>query len=446
MKKLLIALFSINILFSQQLDVVENNRTLTIYKDNFAIIKEPILWNLNDGKNITSFNNLSPNIVLDSPFLDIEGVEVKSQTLNRNFYSTDAYLKKNIGSLVEVKPTNDSAVQGALLDINSSSVSINTNKGLLIFQRSRVEYISLKSAQVQNKFTPQISWEIFSEGLDGVTAELTYLSSGFSWKPIYKLQLSSTDSSAALSISAEVVNNSNMNLLGVDIKVVEGLVPISSSKKTKNMGMVASRGSMSEQIDTLGDFYIFNLGSNLNLKALETIQFPLLDELSINYDKKYIFENSEQDQKDEPLSIEISFENSKENNLELPLPSGVIYLYEKDDDGALSFIGKNSLSALYKGGSAILDGGKAFDIIGKRRILNFDRQNNSEESTISIQIVNTSNTSIKVKAVEKIFGDWVIKESSSMYIKEDASTIYFPLEIEPDSSELITYTYRKEWK
>ena len=446
MKKLLIALFAINILFSQEVESVENNRTLTIYKDSFAIIKEPILWNLNDGKNITSFNNLSPNIILDSPFLNIEGVEVKSQTLNKNFYSTDAYLKKNIGSLVEVKPINDSAVQGALLDINSSSVSINTNKGLLIFQRSRVEYIALKSSQVQNKFTPQISWEIFSEGLENITAELTYLTSGFSWKPIYKLQLSNPDASAALSINAEVVNNSNMNLLGVDIKVVEGLVPIGNNKRSQNMGMVASRGGMSDKTDTLGDFYIFNLGSNLNLKALETIQFPLLDELLIDYEKKYIFENSEQDQKDEPLSIEISFENSKENNLELPLPSGVIYLYEKDIDGALSFIGKNNLSALYKGGSAILDAGKAFDIIGKRRILNFDRQNNSEESTISIQIVNTSNASIKVKAVEKIFGDWVIKESSSMYIKEDASTIYFPLEIQPDSSELITYTYRKEWK
>ena len=446
MKKLLIALFTINILLAQEVESVDNNRTLTIYKDSFSIIKEPIFWNLNDGKNITSFNNLSPNIILDSPFLNIEGVEVKSQTLNKNFYSTDAYLKKNIGSLVEVKPINDSAVQGALLDINSSSVSINTNKGLLIFQRSRVEYIALKSSQVQNKFTPQISWEIFSEGLENITAELTYLTSGFSWKPIYKLQLSNSDTSAALSISAEVVNNSNMNLLGVDIKVVEGLVPIGNNKRSQNMGMVASRGGMSDKTDTLGDFYIFNLGSNLNLKALETIQFPLLDELLIDYEKKYIFENSEQDQKDEPLSIEISFENSKENNLELPLPSGVIYLYEKDIDGALSFIGKNNLSALYKGGSAILDAGKAFDIIGKRRILNFDRQNNSEESTISIQIVNTSNASIKVKVVEKIFGDWVIKESSSMYIKEDASTIYFPLEIQPDSSELITYTYRKEWK
>ena len=447
MKKLLIAIFALNILFAQEVESIQKNRTLIIYKDSFAIIKEPILWNLKDGKNITFFNNLSPNIVFDSPLLNIEGVEVGSQTLNKNFYSTDSYLKKNIGSLVEVKPINDSVVQGALLDINSSSISISTNKGLMIFQRSRVEYILLKSKQVQNKFTPQISWEIFSEGLNSVTAELTYLSSGFSWKPVYKLQLSDSDSTATLSIDAEVVNGSNMNLLGVDIKVVEGFVPVGGSSKARNMPMVASRGmTMSERTNELGDFYIFDLGTNLNLRALETIQFPLMPKTEIGYEKKYIFKNSERDQKDEPLSIEISFQNSKANNLELPLPSGVIYLYEKDMNGELSFIGKNSLSHLYKGGNAVLDAGKAFDIIGKRRILNFDRQNNSEESTISLQIMNTSNESIKVKAIEKIVGDWVIKESSSMYIKDDASTIYFPLEIQPNSSELITYTYRKEWK
>ena len=447
MKKLLITVFALNVLFSQEVEPVQNNRTLTIYKDSFAIIKEPILWNLKDGKNITSFNNLSPNIVFDSPLLNIDGVEVSSQTLNKNFYSTDSYLKKNIGSLVEIKPTNNSAIQGALLDINSSSISISTNKGLMVFQRSRVEYISLKTNQVQNKFTPQISWEIFSEGLDSVTADLTYLTSGFSWKPIYKLLLNGSDTSAVLSIDAQVVNGSNMNLLGVDINVVEGLIPVSNNKTSSNRGMVASRGiSMTERVNQLGDFYIFSLGTNLNLKALETIQFPLMPKTQIAYEKKYIFENSERDQKDEPLSIEISFENSRDNNLELPLPSGAIDLYEENINGELFFIGKNTLSALYKGGSAVLDAGKAFDIIGKRRILNFDRQNNSEESTISLQIVNTSTESIKVKAIEKIVGDWVIKESSSMYIKDDASSIYFPLEIEPNSTEMITYTYRKEWK
>ena len=52
----------------------------------------------------------------------------------------------------------------------------------------------------------------------------------------------------------------------------------------------------------------------------------------------------------------------------------------------------------------------------------------------------------KVKVIERIIGDWVVKESSTMYIKDDASTIYFPLEVEPGSSQLITYTYKKEWK
>jgi hypothetical protein len=209
--------------------------------------------------------------------------------------------------------------------------------------------------------------------------------------------------------------------------------------------MMESRSPMDNK-SSLGDFYIFDIGSNLKLDSMQSIQLPLLESRQITYDKKYIFENSERDQGDKPLSIEVSFENSASNNLELPLPSGILFLYEKDEFNSMRFIGRNSLKQLYKGSIAILDGGKAFDIIGKRRILNFDRQTKSEESTISLQILNTSNKSIKVKAVEKIFGDWVIKESSSMYIKEDASTIYFPLEIEPGQSELITYTYKKEWK
>ena len=48
--------------------------------------------------------------------------------------------------------------------------------------------------------------------------------------------------------------------------------------------------------------------------------------------------------------------------------------------------------------------------------------------------------------IQKIIGDWVVKQSSSMYIKDDASTIYFPLEIGPNSSQSVTYTYKKEWK
>ena len=442
MKKLIFILLLYSVVFSQQ---ESSNRSLTIYKDNFAVIKEPIIWNLKSGSNITSFSNISKNLLFDSPALNIEGVQVLSQTLNKNFSSTDSFLKNSIGSPVEVIPTSGSRTEGLLMDINSSSISVKTSKGLVVFQRSQLLSFALKSNSIQDKFTPEIVWELISTEEKPVNAELTYISSGFSWKPIYTLTINGDDSTATLIVNAEVTNNSNVSLFATNIKVVEGNVPLNSSSKKSSYQMIESRSAMDSR-NLLGDFYIFDIGSNIKLDSMQSIQLPLMESRQITYEKKYIFENSERDQGDEPLSIEVSFENLASNNLELPLPSGILFLYEKDDLNSMNFIGRNSLTQLYKGGIAILDGGKAFDIIGKRRILNFDRQSNSEESTISLQILNTSDKSIKVKAVEKIFGDWVIKESSSMYIKEDASTIYFPLEIEPGQTELITYTYKKEWK
>ena len=442
MKKLIFILLSFGLMFSQQ---ESSKRTLTIYKDNFAVIKEPIIWNLKSGSNTASFSNISKNLLFDSPVLNIEDVKILSQTLNKNFSSTDSFLKSSIGSPVEVIPTSGSRTEGLLMDINSSSISVKTSKGLVVFQRSQLLSITLKSNSIHDKFAPEIVWELASDEDKSVNAELTYITSGFSWKPIYTLIINGDDSKATLAVNAEISNNTNINLFAINISVVEGNVPLQSKSKSVSYQMIESRSAMDNR-SALGDFYIFDIGLNMKLDSMQSVQLPLMEQREITYDKKYVFQNSERDQGDEPLSVEVSFENSASNNLELPLPSGVLFLYEKDDLNSMRFIGRNSLTQLYKGGVAILDGGKAFDIIGKRRILNFDRQKNSEESTISLQILNTSDKSIKVKAVENIFGDWVIKESSSMYIKEDASTIFFPLEIEPGQSELITYTYKKEWK
>ena len=446
MKKILISLFLFTIVFTQDMISSDNSREITIYKDGFATLKEPIVWNLKAGKNTTRFDNLSPNIVFDSPNLDLQGVQILSQTMNRNFNSSDSFLKNNIGSQVEIRLSNGAVNQGKLLDINGSSIAINTNKGLMVFQRTKIDFINLKANNIQDKFSPEISWDIFSSQDQTVFAELTYLTSGFSWKPIYKLELNTNDSSAILNVDAEVINHSNINLLGININVVEGELNQVNTNRPSSMQMQARRLADDSVNNKLGDFYIFKLGNNLNLKSLESVQFPLIPKRSISYEKIYVFSNVERDQKDEPLDIEISFDNSDENNLNLPLPSGIAYLYERSVDNKLNFLAKNNISQLYKGGSASFSAGKAFDIVGKRRILNYDRQSNVEESTISLQVINSSEKPIKVKVIEKIIGDWVVKQSSSMYIKDDASTIYFPLEIGPNSSQSVTYTYKKEWK
>ena len=98
-----------------------------------------------------------------------------------------------------------------------------------------------------------------------------------------------------------------------------------------------------------------------------------------------------------------------------------------------------------KGELLILRAGRSFDVIGKRIVVNFDRQRKSEEASIEIIINNTKDEDINIRLEEKISGDWVIKESSTNYIKKDATTIHFPLSLSKGSKAKVNYTYRKEW-
>jgi len=79
-------------------------------------------------------------------------------------------------------------------------------------------------------------------------------------------------------------------------------------------------------------------------------------------------------------------------------------------------------------------------------VLNYDRQRKSEEAVIEVSVNNTWSETASVKILEHINGDWVIKDQSHDYIKKDASTIYFLIDVKPGKKEFITYTYRKEWK
>ena len=444
MKKYLLILLLSSLLVSQEQDL---RKKIVIYKDNFSVIKEPLSLSLRAGLNPITFSNLSQNVIDNSLFLDLQGATILSQNISHNRFGIQRFMQKNIGASIELKPQSGSSVQGLLMDYNDKEIVLKTSKGLTIYSKNNLEYISLKSNEVSEKFSPEIEWIIQSDFDQNTDAEVHYISSDFSWNAIYNLIIDSFQDSistkAELTINAEITNNSNMNLFNVDLAVIEGTIPFNSQSNISN---TLSRNAPIVDAVTIGDYYSFSIGNDINLKSLETNFFPLLAKKVINYDKRYIFRNNERDQKDEPLNVEILFQNSDENNLNVPLPSGTINLFEKSQDGSINMLSKNIFKASHKGSLSIISAGKSFDINGKRRILNYDRQNNSEESTISLQVTNSSGQSIKVKLEEKIFGDWVVKESSSMYIKEDANTIYFPLEIKPNSSETVTYSYRKEWK
>jgi hypothetical protein len=159
-----------------------------------------------------------------------------------------------------------------------------------------------------------------------------------------------------------------------------------------------------------------------------------------------VFENTERSKKEEPLKIEIKLANTAENNLDIPLPQGKVSLYLKSSDGSLEFAGEDELKQVPRGETTTISAGRAFDVIGKRIVLHYDRQRKSEEASIEIVVKNKRDERVDIRLVEQIHGDWVIRNASDNYIKKDASTIHFPLLLDAGGSKTVTYTYRKEWK
>ena len=112
----------------------------------------------------------------------------------------------------------------------------------------------------------------------------------------------------------------------------------------------------------------------------------------------------------------------------------------------MKFAGEDFLRQVAVEEEAKVIAGRAFDVLGKRSVVNYDRKKKSEEATILLEIKNKRKDVISVQLVEHIYGDWVIRDPSHDYKRGDAQTIQFDLTLQAESAETVIYTYRKEWQ
>ena len=443
MKKLSI-LILINIIFAQ----TSKKANVTIYKDGTALVKQEIVWdNIPKGKSIIKYDDIPKSIQKDTPFISIENVQVLNQKFVEKIFSSNNYFSSKKGDYITVKLKNEKAVSGNLLEISSSLLTIQSKYSVRSFNRSNVEYIETKDNISAPNFSPYLQWEIKNNKAGKVKASLVYKLGNVSWDAIYRLTTNG-QTEGELVVEGVIFNNSSKDYFNANINLVEGIINKSKPKQTNNYSeMAMSRSVVQKNTPAeLGDYYIYSTGSIQNFTSRENITVGIYGPLNVNYEKVYVFENFERQKKDEPLRIEYTLSNTEKDGLGIVLPAGKVDIYTNSNKGGFEFIGSDNIGQVPKGESSKIQAGYASDITGKRKVINYDRQRKSEEAVIEVALNNSKSETASVKVVEHINGDWVIKDPSHDYIKEDASTIHFLIDVEPGKKEFITYTYRKEWK
>ncbi|MCH7612703.1 MAG: hypothetical protein IIB45_05025 [Candidatus Marinimicrobia bacterium] len=426
-------------------------QTMTVYKDNIALVKVPVQWNVPSGISEITYDKLPIGLIPDSPFLMLEDVVIRYQRFNNDVFNGEKYFRGKIGAHVYVKVYDDKIHEGTLIEFSGSSISLKTRKEIMTISRNKVDYMYSRDSESKPQLRPELAWDIYMSKIprtDSINGNLVYLSTGFDWNAVYRFILNGKK--GELISEAVVSNASNMDFYQYSLKLVEGNLqkkgrrpqPVYRTKSRTSALEIAPVATEKE----LGDFHIYSLPEKIDLKQNQSVTVRLYEPRKVNFIKTYVFKNSERSKKEEPLQIEIQLANTEENGLNIPLPRGKITLYLQSPDGSLEYAGEDELKQIPKGETATISGGRAFDVIGKRIVLHYDRKRKSEEASIEIIVKNIKNAAVNIRLEERIHGDWIIRNASDNYIKKDASTIYFPFTVEAGGSKTVTYTYRKEWK
>ncbi len=436
----MISILIISLAFGQS-----ENATMTIYKNGYALIKQPVDWTIRYSPGEVEYSVLPEGIKESSPYLNLQSGQVLNQKLDANLFSESILIKESLGDAITITTIDDEDEYGTLIAISTNGYTIQTRRDVIFLKKEQVKKVTLRKVIENPQFRPMLRWKISSNDYH-VTGDLVYMARGFDWDAVYRM-LVSDYGPATLITEAYISNNSSINFNDLKLKLVEGSVgkqikpQFRGNRKFSSAAMAAESSMQLADESSLGDYHIYDFPDRLDFGKNEHITVRLYAPKLIDYSKTYVFKNAERSQKEEPLEIEYRVKNTVENDLNIPLPQGRIELYQSTE-GGLEFTGEDQVKQTPKGETVTITAGRSFDVIGKRKVLNFERQRKSEEASIEVLITNTRDEEITVRLEEQIRGDWVIKEASDDYIKRDASTINFTFSLNAVETKSITYTYR----
>lgn len=456
---------------------------LTIYNQNLAVVRETLSLDLKAGENPVTFDRATAQVLPDSVVLrDPAGkaaFSILEQSYRNDPVSRSLLLSHFEGQEIEfrtVYPDGKVELKPGKI-IRSGHVPggqpqdpIIEVEGKLRFQLpGEPLFPALGDGSI---LRPTLGWAIQSQADAKFDAQLSYLSNGFAWEADYNLVAPEKGETVTLTGWVTVNNNSGtafnqamVKLVAGEVNIIEPAMPTSSRMEMKMMRSIADAPAGAVTEKAFDDFHLYTLGRPLTIRDKETKQVEFLRAPAVKAAKKYIYDpaamfrfggGAPQTQpiqgQEFPKDVAIywEFKNEEANGLGVPLPAGRVRFYRSDDqDGNLEFVGENDIDHTPRNEDVSIYTGNAFDLVGERKIVNFERDDRAEwmKETIEITVKNRSKEPKEIIVREHLWRwtNWTIENASMEHVKKDAQKIEFTVKLAPDEEKKVTFTAHYTW-
>ncbi|MDH3327350.1 MAG: DUF4139 domain-containing protein, partial [Gammaproteobacteria bacterium] len=287
--------------------------------------------------------------------------------------------------------------------------------------------------------------------------ELSYLSTGLSWKADYVARINSTETQLDLNTWVTLTNQSGTSYQNARLQLVAGDVnQVSNTRLNKrSFGREKMSLAMTSQVkeESLLDYHLYSLSNKTELLNNQTKQVALFSRTKIPITKTYRIKGSSYYYHGKHLTIDkknnatisLSFINNKKSNLALPLPKGIIRSYKNDSANNLQFVGEDQIDHTAKGETVTLNLGKAFDVIASKKQLDFKilSKNNTArlvtEAKYEVVVKNAKDIAMSVLIEEPIPGDWKMITETHKHKKINSTIAQWALPVSANGQTKLVY-------
>jgi hypothetical protein len=436
----------------------QKSMSITIYNDNLGLVKDVRSVDLKSGVQNLWFEGVAGQI--DATSVHIRSVDAPNalRVLEQNFeydlISPDKLMEKYVGQPVEIINTHadggTETTKATLVGIQNGYVYQLENGKIAINPPGHVVLPALPSGLISK---PSLVW-MLDASKTKQTVEASYLTGGIGWKADYVAVLSADDSKLDLSGWVTINNTSGATYNNAELKLVAGNVnrvqpqyaPMAAGRVMED---ALAKSAPQFQEESFFEYHLYTLERKATIADNQTKQIELLSAENAKTKKSFVVSPQQsywyyqaQDIEKPKVGVYISVENSKKNQMGMPLPKGVVRVYKQDKQGALQFIGEDSIDHTPEDETIRVKMGDAFDVVAERVQTSFEVVSSGHlyRSAYKVTLRNHKDENITVSVVDMLPGDWTITQSSHKYEKETANRVRFDVPVAAKGNAELTYT------
>jgi hypothetical protein len=457
---------------------------LTIYNQNFAVVRDSVTLDLDNGVNSVRYAGATAQVEPDSVILrdptGVHSLQILEQDYRNDPVSQPLLLSLSEGKTIDfetLRMKDNTQVRDIISGkvVRSGYVPHGAAEQPIIEVNGKLQF-SLPGEPRFPDFgddtvlKPAMNWLLQTDKPGKFEAEVGYVTGGFNWHADYNLVSPEKGDLVDLVGWITLQNDSGKTFENAKIKLMAGDVNKIQRVAYDRVGgfngaYAKEQGAMAPVVTekAFDEFHLYDIARATTLHDRETKQVEFVHAEKMFAPTIYVYDgasgyrfsggvNTSQTYGvtgNTKINVMREFVNAESNHLGVALPKGRLRFYRRDTDSQLQFVGENEIDHTPRDETVRVTTGNSFDLVGERKATSFKVDSGEKwiDETFEIKLRNHKTEPVEIRVVEHLYrwSSWDITAKSNAFVKKDAQTIEFRVQVKPDEEKTITYTVHYSW-